>query len=516
MLTAWPPLSSLLVIPAIGALGCLTPLFSKKADPQGKLCRYWSLAISILTLVVLAALARGATVEPGSVLAIEEGYRWIPSLGISFHLELDGLSFAFCLLTAIVSIAVLGWSGKPEGAGAGWYSLLLLGESLVLGAFLATDLVLFYIFFEAMLLPVLAAMALWGGPKRLNAALKFLVYTMAGSALMFLSILYLGWLGNGAGVGGGDAFSFEITNLASKKLLNPSQEIALGVAFLLAFAIKTPMVPFHGWLPDTYREAPHGVAAFTAALLGKVGIYAILRFMWPLFPHFMTEAGPYIAAVGALSVVFGALVAMAQRDIRSLLAYSSISHLGFCVLGLASISSMAMTGAIFQAFSHGIITAALFLTFGAIIDRQGVRDFESLGGLAKVVPVSAFFLMVFSVAAVALPLTSSFVGEFLIIMGSWKSYPQWTSVALVGVVLGAVYTLTAYLKTMFGGLRSSTPALGRDIRGGDAVILTALAAIILSLGIFPGRLLNTISSAVQVQAAVAVIADNSVGHEFLR
>jgi NADH-quinone oxidoreductase subunit M len=258
------------------------------------------------------------------------------------------------------------------------------------------------------------------------------------------------------------------------------------------------------------------VAAFTAALLGKVGIYAILRFMWPLFPTFMVEAGPYIAALGAVSVVFGALVAMAQRDIRSLLAYSSISHLGFCVLGLASLSSMAMTGSIFLAFSHGIITAALFLTFGMIIDRQGVRDFDSLGGLAKVVPVSAFFLMVFSVAAVALPLTSSFVGEFLILMGSWKAFPQWTSLALIGVVLGAVYTLTAYLKTMFGGMRASTPALGRDIRGCDAMILTALAAIVVALGVFPGRLLDTISSAVPMQAAGSEVADNNLGQGFVR
>lgn len=513
---AWPPLSSLIIIPAVGALGCCAPFFSKKMDPNGKLSRLWSIGIAILTLVVLAALARGATIAPGSVLALEEARSWIPSLGISYHLELDGLSFAFCLLTAIISLAVIAWSAKPQSAGAGWYSLLLLGEALVMGAFLATDLVLFYVFFEAMLLPVLGAMALWGGPKRLNAALKFLVYTMAGSALMFLSILYLGWLGNSSAPGVVDAFSFEITNLASKRLLNDSQEMILGIAFLLAFAIKTPIVPFHGWLPDTYREAPHGVAAFTAALLGKVGIYAILRFMWPLFPTFMVEAGPYIAALGAVSVVFGALVAMAQRDIRSLLAYSSISHLGFCVLGLASLSSMAMTGSIFLAFSHGIITAALFLTFGMIIDRQGVRDFDSLGGLAKVVPVSAFFLMVFSVAAVALPLTSSFVGEFLILMGSWKAFPQWTSLALIGVVLGAVYTLTAYLKTMFGGMRASTPALGRDIRGCDAMILTALAAIVVALGVFPGRLLDTISSAVPMQAAGSEVADNNLGQGFVR
>lgn len=515
MVSPWPPLSSLIVVPAVGALVCLAPTFSRSFDKSGKLCRAWALLVSVLTLVILAAIARAATLDPQAVLALEEGHQWIPSLGISYHLELDGLSFAFCLLTAIVSVAVIAWSAKPEGAGAGWYSLLLLGESFVMGAFLATDLVLFYIFFEAMLLPMLGAMALWGGPKKLNAALKFLVYTMVGSALMFVGILYLGWLSRTSGHGL-DPFAFEITSLASKKLLNPAQEVVLGVAFLLAFAIKTPVFPFHGWLPDTYREAPHGVAAFTAALLGKVGIYAILRFMWPLFPHFMTQYGHCIAGAGAISIVFGALVAMSQKDIRSLLAYSSISHLGFCILGLASVSSMAMTGSIFQAVSHGLITAALFLSFGSIIDRQGVRDFESLGGLAKVVPVSAFFLMVFSIAAVALPLTSSFVGEFLIIIGSWKSYPVWTFVALAGVVLGAVYTLTAYLKTMFGEVRPGTQLVGRDLKGGDVVVLAALAILVVGLGIFPGRLLNTIAPAVQVQAAGTVVADNGINQGFVR
>jgi NADH-quinone oxidoreductase subunit M len=331
---------------------------------------------------------------------------------------------------------------------------------------------------------------------------------------MFLSILYLGWHAQSMGHTLHGNFAFEVTSLASMNMLSPTEELALGLAFLLAFAIKIPMVPFHGWLPDTYREAPHGVAAFTAALLGKVGIYAIIRFMWPLFPHFMTQAGPYLAAAGALAVVFGALVAMAQRDLRSLLAYSSVSHLGFCVLGIAGVSSMAMTGAVFQAVSHGLITAALFLTLGAVIDRQGTRDFESLGGLARSVPVTAFFLMVFSCAAVALPLTSSFVGEFLIIVGAWKLFPEWTSVALLGVVLGAVYTLTAYLKTMFGPLRKEGAVVGGDIRGFDVVILAALAGAIIALGIFPGQLLDMINPAVQVKATAALVADNFISQGF--
>jgi NADH-quinone oxidoreductase subunit M len=516
MTIPWPPLSSLIVVPALGALLCLAPWFSSKIDTKARFVRVWAIGVSLLTLVILAAMARAATMSHGAVLGLEEAHQWIPSLGITYHLELDGLSFAFCLLTAVISFAVIAWSAKPASAGAGWYALLLLGESTVMGAFLATDLVLFYIFFEAMLLPMLGAMALWGGAQRLNASLKFLIYTMAGSALMFLSILYLGWNAQAMGHTLNGNFAFEITTLASMKMLNPTEELVLGLAFLLAFAIKIPMVPFHGWLPDTYREAPHGVVAFTAALLGKVGIYAIIRFMWPLFPTFMVQAGPYLAAAGAVAIVFGALVAMAQKDLRSLLAYSSISHLGFCVLGLAGVSTMAMTGAVFQAVSHGLITAALFLTVGAIIDRQGAREFDRLGGLARSIPLTAFFLMIFSVAAVALPLTSSFVGEFLILVGSWKLFPQWTAVALLGVVLGAVYTLTAYLRTMFGPLHATDPRTGGDIRGFDVVVLAGLAAAIIALGIFPADLLEMISPAVEVSAGPAIVADSSIAQAFSR
>lgn len=508
MTSAWPPLSALIIVPALGALGCFAPWFSKRFDPNATLARLWAVAASVLTLVILAAITQGALMHPGATLALEEARTWIPSLGITYHLELDGLSCAFTLLTAFISLIVIAWSAKPEGAGAGWYASILAAEAMVMGAFLATDLVLFYIFFEAMLLPVLVGLAMWGGARRLNAALSFLIYTMVGSALMLVGIVYLGWKARSLGHTTQGNFAFEITTLSTLKMLTHPEEIAIGLAFLLAFAVKIPMVPFHGWLPDTYREAPHGVAAFTAALLGKVGIYGIVRFMWPLLPRFMAEAGPYLAALGALAILYGALVAMTQRDLRSLLAYSSISHLGFCVLGVAGLSGLALSGAIFQAVSHGLVTAALFLVVGYISDRRGTMDMDALGGLAKVVPVTAFFLMVFSCASVALPLTSSFVGEFLVLIGSWALFPTWTLVALTGVVLGAVYTLTAYLKTMFGPLKG-TASMG-DLRGFDVVLLTALTMAIIALGIFPGGLLELISSALPVKIAVASLPEHQI------
>jgi NADH-quinone oxidoreductase subunit M len=489
------PLSSLILLPACSALVVvLMGLLPLGASLKELLSRWCAILGAVVTLSILLALVTNTTGDPNAVVQVQESRNWIPSLGVTYTLQLDGISAAFTMLTAVVSLVVILWSARPSAAGASWYALLLFAEASVMGAFLATDLVLFYVFYELMLLPVLAAVALWGGPQRLRAALTFLLYTVAGSVFMFLAILYLGWEGKAMLDGSGNGFAFEVTTLSTLDFLNEQEEFYLGLAFILAFAVKIPMVPLHAWAPGVYREAPHGVAAFTAALLGKVGIYGMIRFVWPLFPAFMEQAGPTLAAVGAVSVVYGALVALCQRDIRSLLAYSSVSHLGFCVLGLASASALAWNGAIFQAVSHGLVTAGLFLIFGKVIDREGARDFESLGGLAKQVPVIAFFLMVFSIASVALPLTSGFVGEFLVIIGSWKSFPLWTSVAALGVVLGAVYTLTAYLRSMFGESRRAERR-GGDITFFDAVVLSALAAVVVVLGVFPAHLLGLVSSA---------------------
>jgi NADH-quinone oxidoreductase subunit M len=371
----------------------------------------------------------------------------------------------------------------------------------VTGAFLATDLVLFYVLYELMLVPVLVAMVLWGGARRMQAALKFLLYTMFGSVFMFVAILYLGWQGvqtmqQHSGI---TSFAFEIATLSSMPRLAINEQILLCLCFLIAFGVKIPAVPLHGWLADTYREAPHGVAAFTAALLGKVGLYGVIRFVLPLFPDAFALFGPYIAAIGALGVAYGGVIALTQREIRSLLAYSSLSHLGFCILGIAALSEMSLTGAVFQAVSHGLVTAALFLLFGSIIDREGAGDFDSLGGLAAKLPVTAFFLMVFSLASVALPLTSSFVGEFLILMGSWSRYPQWTIVAMLGVVIGAVYTLTAYMRTMFGAAKEAVPLRRADIGGVDLLVMGSLAALVVALGIVPSRVLAVVESAIAVQ-----------------
>lgn len=501
MTSAWPPLSSVIILPAVSALIAMGPWFAKERDTNGRLCRLWTLLTCAATLVVLLSVGAAGLTNPEGFLRIEESYPWIPSWGISFHFTLDGISFVFSLLTCVVTLAVAGWSSKPAEAGPGWYALLLLGQSSVLGAFLATDLVLFYVFYELMLLPVLVAMVLWGAARRMQAALKFLLYTMFGSVFMLIAILYLGWYGveTMQGHSGVTAFAYEITTLASLPNLSVQEQMLLCLCFLVAFGVKIPAVPLHGWLADTYREAPYGMAAFTAALLGKVGLYGLVRFVVPLFPDAWPLYAPYVAGIGACSVVYGGLIALTQREIKSLLAYSSLSHLGFCVLGIAAVSEMSLTGAVFQAVSHGLVISALFLLFGIIIEREGAHDFESLGGLASKVPRMGFFLMVFSVAAVALPLTSSFVGEFLILMGSWSRYPGWTLTAMSGVVIGAVYTLTAYKKTMFGESRASASTGRSDVMGGDIVVMGCLAGLVIMLGVMPSRVLSIVESSVSLQ-----------------
>ena len=492
----WPLVSLLVFFPLVGAFLCLTPLFSAKYDSSGRIVRAWAICTSALTLGFLVKLSNfiggGEPVNAASVLGVHEVHPWMPSFGVSFSFLLDGLSYVFCLLTAIVSLVVILWSSRSSAAtGRAWYSVILAAEGGVMGAFLATDLLLFYVFYELMLLPVLIGIGLWGGIGRIQAVFKFAIYTLAGSVLMFLAILYCGWKARVAGV-----VSFDVFELVKHDLFSPQEQIFLGAAFVLAFAVKIPMVPFHSWLPDAYREAPHGIAAFVAALLGKVGIYGILRFAWPLFPLFIAEYGHILAACGAIGVAYGALIALQQKDLRLLLAYSSISHLGFCVLGLATNTPTAVAGAIFQSFSHGIVTAALFLLFGVLIDARKSANFFNFGGLAARLPRNAFFLMVFSLAAVALPLTSSFVGEFMILLGSYSKYPLWTLLATSGVVLGAVYTLTAYLRLMFGADRCTDVTSKSDVSSFDTAILAALAAIVVVLGVYPRPVLALLEPAV--------------------
>lgn len=489
-------LSSLLLVPALGALVCLGPWFTETRDPSGRLCKGWAVFISAITFLMLVATSGATMSDADGFLYLEEYRSWVPSLGLSFHLTLDGLSLGFCILTCLISLAVICWSYAPTKQRAAWYAMLLLAQCTVLGAFLATDLVLFYVFYELMLLPILAGIALWGGPERKQAVFRFLMYTVSGSVLMLVAIVFLGWqsaqiLQPHSGI---TDFAFTISTLTSLPALSYQAQLPLCIAFLFAFGIKIPMVPFHGWLVETYRQAPPGLVAFIAALLGKVGVYGIVRFVMPLFPDAMVALEPTIVVLGAIAIVGGALMAWAQRDLRAMLAYSSLSHLGFCVLGIGVASTISISGSVFQAISHGLITGGLFLIYGRLSQIVGSNTFDDFGGLAERYPRIAFFSMVFTVSAVALPLTSGFVGEFLVMLAAWERYPVWMIVSSLGIVLGAVYMLRAYRSLMFGTGPRLVVAESRDLPGIDGVVLSLLAVVVFLLGIAPGRLLESVQS----------------------
>ncbi len=493
------PLLTLIVLPALGALLVLVA------------GRIFSASHSNVSRVLAAGFATGELLLAVSLLrggAPVEAWPWMPQFGISFRLTLDSLSVIFVVLTAFVTLFVALWGKGPTASRGGWFAALLTGEAAVMGAFLATDLLVFYVFYEVMLLPILVATMVWGGPNRQRACFKFLMYTLGASALMFAGIVYIGWRGLPLH-GDQMPFSFDVASLAARGLFSLQEQRWLGLAFIFAFLVKIPAVPFHSWLPDSYREAPSGIRAFMAAILGKVGVYGVFRFVIPLFPNCFEMVQPWLVVLGAIGIVYGALVAMSQRDLLSLLAYSSVSHLGFCVMGLGAGSSTAMSGVLFQCVSHGFVTVALFLIAASFIEREGTGEFIGLGGVAARRPMTASFLMVFCFASVALPLTSGFVGELLIFLGTWGAYPWHTGVAMLGMVFGAAYTLTAYLKSMFGPLRHQAPAglvsdAAVDLSSDEVVAFAGLTVIIIALGIFPGPLLSLIDAALALPTGVVV------------
>lgn len=497
------PLLTLILLPAVGAL--LVALMGRLSSAGStNAVRFVAVGCAVVELLLALSVLSGPMA--GDVLT--DAWPWIPQFGVSFRLTADSLSTIFVLLTACITVVVAMWGHSSSRSRGGWFAALLAGEAAVIGAFLATDLVLFYVFYEVMLLPILVATMVWGGSQRHRACVKFLVYTIGASAMMFAGIVYMGW--RGISVPSDSAsFSFDVASLASRGLFSGNEQVWLGAAFIMAFLVKIPAVPFHAWLPDAYREAPAGIRAFMAAMLGKVGVYGILRFVVPLFPSCFELAQPWFVVLGAVSIVFGALVAMAQRDLLSLLAYSSVSHLGFCVMGLGAGSDLALSGVLFQCVSHGFVTAALFLVAASFIEREETGEFIGLGGIAARRPLTAAFLMVFCFASVALPLTSGFVGELLIFLGTWRSYPWHTSGALLGVVFGAVYTLTAYMKSMFGPLRrqsadGASVADTVDLSIDEVVAFVSLVVIIVVLGVFPGPLLSLIDAAVAAPTARVV------------
>jgi NADH-quinone oxidoreductase subunit M len=476
--TSWV-LSATVFGPLVGAL--LLALLPRRDG----LLRGVALTASLVPLALAAWLfwqaPRG---EPGFWLA--ERASWVAPLGITYHLGVDGISLPLVVLTAFLfPVALVGTWDAVRTRVKEYLVLLLLLETAVLGTFLALDLLLFYVFWEAVLVPMYFLIGLWGSERRAYAALKFFLFTMAGSVFMLLAIAGL-YLATG---------TFDFTQLVATPLPRAAQGY-LFAAFALAFAIKVPIVPLHTWLPDAHTEAPTAGSVILAGLLLKMGTYGLVRFCLGLFPEVARAAAPAFMALAVVGILYGAAVAYAQPDVKRLVAYSSVSHLGFVVLGTFALNPQGLAGALLQMVNHGISTGALFLMVGVLYERAHTRALEAFGGVARVMPTFAALSLFVVFSSAALPGTNGFVGEFLVLLGAFRADPRWAALAAGGVVLSAVYLLWMVQRVYFGPVRPEVRAFA-PLRAHEAAALVALVLVVLWIGLYPKPWLARSEAAVQ-------------------
>jgi NADH-quinone oxidoreductase subunit M len=391
----------------------------------------------------------------------------------------------------ITALSVIGAYTAVAKRSREFYTCILALEAGMLGTFLATDLLLFYVFWEAMLIPMYLLIGIWGGPRRINAAIKFFLYTMAGSVLMLVAILWLYFLQRSTT--GVPTFALDAFYMLP---IAPAAQFWLFLAFALAFAIKVPMFPLHTWLPEAHVEAPTAGSVILAAVLLKMGTYGFLRFAMPLFPQASLQLMPWIVALAIVGIWYGALVAMVQPDLKKLVAYSSVSHLGFCMLGLFALSNVqGMTGAYLQMLNHGISTGALFLLVGVVYERRHTRLIADFGGLWKSMPVYGSIFLVVMLSSVGLPGTNGFVGEFLVLLGAFRTNPWWAAFAAVGVILSAVYMLWMFQRVMFGPVTHPENASLRDLSARERLVFAPLLLLIFWIGVQPQPLIRRVEPA---------------------
>ncbi|MFZ1910436.1 MAG: NADH-quinone oxidoreductase subunit M [Burkholderiales bacterium] len=413
---------------------------------------------------------------------------WIERFNVNYHLGVDGISVLFVLLNSFITILVViaGWT-VVQSRVAQYYASFLILSGLMNGVFAALDGVLFYVFFEATLIPMFIIIGVWGGPNRVYAALKFFLYTLAGSLLLLISVLYLYRKSGG---------SFEILDWHNLPLPLGAQ-VLLFFGFLLAFAVKVPMWPVHTWLPDAHVEAPTGGSVVLAAIMLKLGAYGFVRFSLPILPDASRELAWLMIALSLIAVVYVGLVALVQTDMKKLIAYSSISHMGFVTLGFFLFSSLGIEGGLVQMISHGFVSAAMFLCVGVMYDRMHTRLIADYGGVVNTMPKFASLMMLFAMANCGLPATSGFVGEFMVILGAMKANFWIAFAAASTLIWGAAYTLWMYKRVIFGAVANDHVAKLTDLNGREALVLVLLAAAVLFMGIYPLPFTDVMHGSVQ-------------------
>ncbi|SHF40172.1 NADH dehydrogenase subunit M [Fodinibius roseus] len=450
--------------------------------------------ISLLTtgvtfLLSLLLIFNFDIANSGTAQFLTEGSPVLAGMDIKYLIGLDGLSLLLFMLTTLMGPLVIlsSWDSVNKHL-AGYYSMLLLLQTASMGVFASLDLIVFYVFFELSLIPMYFLIGIWGGKGRIHATVKFFVYTLVGSLIMLVGLIYLGY--DAGSSLQGYVFSTDWRFLSSGAYqIGLVEQTYLFAAFALAFCIKVPLFPFHTWLPYAHTEAPTAGSVVLAAIMLKMGTYGLLRVCLPIFPNAFVEFAPYMAALAVIGIIYGALVAMVQKDVKKLVAYSSVSHLGFVVLGLFAVNVISVQGALLQMINHGISTGALFLIVGMIYDRRHTRMIEDFGGIAKVLPVFAVMFMVATLASIGLPGLNGFIGEFLILNGAFHSevIPQNAFVvfAALGVILAAVYMLWMYQRVMFGPLKHKVNEKLQDLNAREIGILVPLVILMFWIGIRP-------------------------------
>ena len=492
-------LTTLMLIPLIGSIATFLLPSAKAA-----LAKQVALGFALATLVGSLLMLVGLDNSSGG-LQHTESYDWIPAFGISWTLGVNGISASLIVMSAIlVPLAVIAgwWDAEDSGRGTAkeYFALILVLEVFIIGAFTANDLFLFYVFFEAMLFPIYFLIGRFGGPQRAYAAMKFLLYSLVGGLFMLASLIGL-YVVSARELGKG---TFDFQTLTTLNM-DPATQKMLFLGFFFAFAVKAPMVPFHTWLPDAAAEATPGTSTLLVGVLDKVGTFAMLHFLLPIFPEASKFYAPAIIVLAVISIFYGALVAIGQTDVMRLIAFTSISHFGFIVLGIFVLTSQGISGSSFYMVNHGFSTGALFLVMGYLVSRRGSKRISDFGGVQKVAPILTGVFLISGLSGLALPGMSSFVSEFLVLTGAYAVNPTATIIATFGIVLAAVYILWLYQRMMTGVPSKEVEENITEISKRELIAVAPLLAIMIVLGFVPQVALNVINPAVeQVQKFVGV------------
>ena len=480
------PLLSILTFVPLGAFALM--LCTPRA--ASSLHRNFSLIISLGVFAVSIAVLAGFV--PDSTNQFAELVPLIDKWGISYSVSVDGISLFLLMLVTFLSPIVILCSYKYITKNTrAFYALLLLLECGMIGTLVAADAMLFYTFWEIMLVPMFFIIGMWGGERRVYATMKFVLFTLVGSLLLLVGLIYTAWRASNGG-----QISFAIADLHNVVLTSKEQLWLFG-AFALAFAIKVPMFPLHTWLPDAHTEAPTGASVILAGVLLKMGVYGFLRFVFPMFPEASHTLAPLMILLSIIGIIYGALVAFVQTDIKKLVAYSSVSHLGYVMLGLFVFSLQGFQGGMYQMISHGLSTGALFLIVGMLYERRHTRLFSEFGGLARTVPLLAVVLMISMLSSVGLPGLNGFIGELLILLAAFAASPVYAACAASGVILGAVYLFHMYQKIMFGPITRPENKNLPDLSVREAIIMVPIILLMVFMGLFPNPILSRTAPAMQ-------------------